>query len=140
VADDNDTKDDSKSELMSEFEEFLAAKQAKQEKEKEEEDFEVEIWDEKGRGVRTRRSHAKPFLQSVGLDLDPDPKGDAKADPDKKTPTRTAKSQSAAGVAKKYFAKKSSLWLACHPGRSPMRKQSTKDCLPWACQLMPPPG
>jgi hypothetical protein len=66
VADDN-------SGLMAEFEEFLNAKAQKQAAESQDEDYDVEIWDEKGKGARVRRSHAKPFLQSLGIDLDPEP-------------------------------------------------------------------
>lgn len=61
---------DETSDLMKDFEAFLAARKENEDAEKAAEDFEVEIWDEKGRGVRTRRSHAKPFLQSLGIDTD----------------------------------------------------------------------
>lgn len=96
-------------ELMSEFAEFLEAKRAKEKETAEAEDFEVEIWDEKGRGVRTRRSHAKPFLNSLGIDVDPPAKGTetdggdknkgSKANPRKATPAQ-------ANSVRKYFTGK----------------------------------
>lgn len=100
------------SDILKEFAEFLDAKRQADKDEQSSEDFEVEIWDEKGRGVRTRRSHAKPFLQQLGLDPDTldetdsdesdDSKGNAKKT-DKKGPRQTStKSQS---VARKYFTK-----------------------------------
>lgn len=94
-------------ELMSEFAEFLETKRANEAKQKEEEDFDVEIWDEKGRGVRTKRSHAKPFLQSLGIDLDP-PKDDGKTDDgdqgkgSTKTPRKTSP-KGAESTVRKYF-------------------------------------
>jgi hypothetical protein len=109
VADDN-------SGLMAEFEEFLNAKAEKQAKESEEEDYDVEVWDEKGRGARIRRSHAKPFLNSLGIDVDPpaegnsdDKGGDGKGgNSSKSNRTSTGKqsaSNAAGGVARKYFTK-----------------------------------
>lgn len=93
-------------ELMSEFAEFLEAKRASEQETKDAEDFDVEIWDEKGRGVRTKRSHAKPFLQSLGIDLD-DPKPGSDNEPgdttkNKSTNTRKAKPTDASTV-RKYF-------------------------------------
>jgi hypothetical protein len=93
-------------ELMSEFAEFLEAKRAKEKESAEAEDFEVEIWDEKGRGVRTRRSHAKPFLQSLGIDVDPPAKGDSNDGGDegktrKTNPRKTTQPQ--ANSVRKYF-------------------------------------
>lgn len=92
--------------LMGEFAEFLEAKRAKEKESAESEDFEVEIWDEKGRGVRTRRSHAKPFLNSLGIDVDTpanggtNDAGDAgkggKANPRKATPAQSS-------TVRKYF-------------------------------------
>jgi hypothetical protein len=100
--------------LMAEFQEFLNAKKEQEKEASASEDFEVEIWDEKGRGVRTRRSHAKPFLNSLGIDVDPDPDdssdntdGDSKKD--NKSRPRQAKSSSAQGqsITRKYFTKPS---------------------------------
>lgn len=68
---------DDNADLFAEFQEFLTQKRQAENAEKEAEDFEVELWDEKGRGVRTKRSHAKPFLQSLGIDLDPAPDNDS---------------------------------------------------------------
>lgn len=96
---------------MAEFQEFLDAKEAKRAQESQEKDFEVEIWNKDGAGVRTKRSHAKPFLQQLGLDLDPEPP--ANNDPESETDpkanrTATGKqssSQASGGVARKYFTK-----------------------------------
>lgn len=93
--------------LMAEFEEFLAAKQAQQKETDDAEDFDVEIWDENGRGVRTKRSHARPFLQTLGIDLDEEEKkdeGDGKKTPAK----RTATPPKAESITKKYFSNKKS--------------------------------
>lgn len=67
---------DGNADLMAEFEDFLTQKRQAEKDEQSAEDFDVEIWDEKGRGVRTKRSHAKPFLQSLGIDLDNDAESD----------------------------------------------------------------
>jgi hypothetical protein len=90
--------------LMKEFSEFLEAKRASEQEEKDSEDFDVEIWDEKGRGVRTRRSHAKPFLNSLGIDVDP-PAKDEGVEDDKggtKKPARKPPAKSESTV-RKYF-------------------------------------
>ena len=71
---------DDTSSLMAEFEQFLAAKQAKADEDAQQEDYEVEVWNEKGQGARLRRSHAKPFLQSLGIDVDPPANGDTNPD------------------------------------------------------------
>ena len=110
---------DDNSGLMAEFEEFLNAKQAKADEEKNSEDYDVEVWDEKGRGARIRRSHAKPFLQTLGIDIDAEPDGkegdkggDGKGgDTSKSNRTSTGKqsaSNAAGGAARKYFSKKAS--------------------------------
>jgi len=103
------------SDLFKEFEEFITAKREAEKNEQSAEDFEVEIWDKDGRGVRTKRSHAKPFLQSLGIDLDPEPdpnsgksgdgdtgdKGKGGSKP-KSTGSNATGSQS---VTRKYFTK-----------------------------------
>lgn len=103
---------DKDTDLMAEFQEFLNAKKEQEKEASASEDFEVEIWDENGKGVRTRRSHAKPFLNSLGIDLDPEPDdssdnpdGDTKKD--NKSRPRQAKSSSATGqsITRKYFTK-----------------------------------
>lgn len=104
---------DDNSELMAEFEEFLKAKKDKESKDRAAEDFDVEIWDETGKGVRTKRSHAKPFLQQLGLDVDPasdDKSGDSKDDnggnSTRKPPVKKQSSNStSSGVATKYFTR-----------------------------------
>jgi hypothetical protein len=96
-------------ELMAEFAEFLEAKRAKEKESAEAEDFDVEIWDEKGRGVRTRRSHAKPFLNSLGIDVDPPANGGTNdgGDPTKTKKTSTRKATPAqANSVRKYFTGK----------------------------------
>lgn len=106
---------DKDSGILAEFEQFLAAKAEAAKNDESSEDYEVEVWDEKGRGARVRRSHAKPFLQSLGIDLDSEPTdgtanqdSDATNSDDKKGPRRTSgKTNAATGsVARKYFVKK----------------------------------
>jgi hypothetical protein len=108
---------DDNSGLMAEFEEFLNAKAQKQAESDASEDYDVEVWDEKGRGARVRRSHAKPFLQSMGIDLDPESDGDdsdndgsGKGGSTSKGNQRPTGKQSASnasgGVARKYFVSK----------------------------------
>lgn len=106
---------DDKSDLFREFEEFLTQKKAAEDAEKESEDFEVEIWDEKGKGVRTRRSHARPFLQQLGIDLDStsesdddqsdSSKSDASKGNKKGSGQASRKSTGSQSVARKYFVK-----------------------------------
>lgn len=104
--------------ILQQFKEFLDAKAANEKEAAASEDFDVEIWDEKGRGVRTKRSHAKPFLQSLGLDVDDetgggegDNSGDNDADKSdatgsKKSPGKQSKNVASSSVARKYFAAK----------------------------------
>lgn len=98
--------------LLAEFEEFLTAKREAEKNEQSAEDFEVEIWDEKGRGVRTKRSHAKPFLQSLGLDADPEPDKDSgdtdksSGTPDKSKSRQTRNTPTGSNsTVRKYFTK-----------------------------------
>lgn len=98
--------------LLAEFEEFLTAKRESEKNEQQAEDFEVEIWDEKGRGVRTKRSHAKPFLQSLGIDIDPDVEtnegnsGESKEKGNKSKPRSAGNSPAgSASTVRKYFTK-----------------------------------
>jgi hypothetical protein len=94
--------------LMKEFAEFLETKRAKEKEDADSEDFDVEIWDEKGRGVRTRRSHAKPFLNSLGIDVDPPATGnnDGSADETKTKKTSPRKATPAqSNSVRKYFTK-----------------------------------
>lgn len=96
--------------LFKEFQEFMTAKQ-EAEAQNAADDDEVEIWNEKGQGARVRRSVAKPFLQSLGIDMDPDPSESNDPRDNKqtsKTPPkgRQASSQPANGLARKYFVKK----------------------------------
>ena len=103
---------DGDSELFKDFEEFLKAREAKKKEESDSEDFDVEIWDEKGRGVRTRRSHALPFLNQLGLDLPAEPDKTKDNDGDDKSKSRSNSSSNkpsntpAPGVAKRYFSPK----------------------------------
>jgi hypothetical protein len=106
---DNDT------DLMAEFQAFLTEKQQREAANAQEEDYEVEVWNEKGQGARLRRSHAKPFLQSLGIDMDDESnsnsgKSDDGTTADKKqTGKRSTGSQSNAtgsqSVARKYFVR-----------------------------------
>ena len=102
--------------ILGEFQEFLKAREASAKEEADSEDFEVEIWDEKGRGVRTRRSHAKPFLQSLGLDPDDessgddgdkggDDKGGNSSKSNKSSSGKQSSNTTSGGVARKYFTK-----------------------------------
>lgn len=100
---------DSNDDLMAQFQEFLTAKAAQDKEAADADDEEIEIWDEKGRGARVRRSRAKPFLQTLGIDLDPEPEPDGDkpsgAKP-KGKPTGPAKTNATSGsVARKYFTK-----------------------------------
>lgn len=98
---------DNDSDILAQFQEFLDAKAAADKENSDAEDFDIEIWDEKGRGVRTKRSHAKPFLQSLGIDLDPestsepDTKGGKTSPKTQKTGTPTPPTS----TVRKYFAK-----------------------------------
>ncbi len=103
--------------ILAEFEEFLNAKKAQEQESANADDYEVEVWDEKGRGARVRRSHAKPFLQSLGIDLDAEPpgeggseSGDNGSDKSKSKSSRNATgrqstSVASGGAARKYFVK-----------------------------------
>jgi hypothetical protein len=94
--------------ILAEFEEFLKAKQEAAQQTAGEDDYDVEIWDETGKGARVKRSHAKPFLQSLGIDLDPesegdkDDKGKTKPPPKGRTATTT---QPTGSITRKYFVK-----------------------------------
>jgi hypothetical protein len=109
--------DESQSDLFKEFEEFLAAKKEKETADAQAEDFEVEIFDGE-KGVRTRRSHAKPFLQSLGIDLDPESSSGDGSDDNKpdgtgkggskapgKTPGKNANATGSQSVTRKYFTR-----------------------------------
>lgn len=106
---------DEQSDLFKEFEEFITAKRQAEKDEQSAEDFEVEIWNKDGAGVRTRRSHAKPFLQTLGIDIDPpadNDKGDGSEsggkDNTKGTGKPTGKTSNANGpqsTVRKYFTK-----------------------------------
>lgn len=92
---------DKENDLMAEFQEFLTAKAEKEKEESAADDYDVEVWDEKGRGARVRRSHAKPFLQTLGIDLDASDETSETDKGDKSKPKgKTVQNQS---VARKYF-------------------------------------
>lgn len=99
--------------ILDEFAEFLKAKEEAAKNAQAESDDEVEVWDEKGRGARVKRSLAKPFLQSLGIDLDTEPNGDDKGDggnPPKSSSNRQSKGKtsnaaSTGNVARRYFTK-----------------------------------
>ena len=90
--------------IFEQFKEFLAAKSAADAENAADEDYEIEIFDEKGRGARLKRSYAKAFLQTLGIDLDPDPAPDP--DPTKtRTPAKPRASSGSQSVTRKYFTK-----------------------------------
>jgi hypothetical protein len=110
---------DKDEDLMAEFQEFLTQKRQSEQEAANSEDYDVEVWDEKGRGARIRRSHAKPFLQTLGIDTDDesdgnddDKSGDGKSGDTPKSNRKSTGSKStsnaASGVARKYFTKKTS--------------------------------
>jgi hypothetical protein len=110
---------DKDEDLMAEFQEFLTQKRQSEQEAANSEDYDVEIWDEKGRGARVRRSHAKPFLQTLGIDTDDesggndegkdagDKSGDAPKSNRKSTGSKSA-GNAAGGTSsvRKYFTKK----------------------------------
>jgi hypothetical protein len=107
---------DDNSGLMAEFEEFLNAKREKEAQNQADEDYDVEIWDEKGRGARVRRSHAKPFLQSLGIDVDSESSGDDNDNDGgnsggnssgggRRSTGKQSSNAQTGGVARKYFVK-----------------------------------
>jgi hypothetical protein len=102
--------------ILAQFQEFLSAKAASEAESSQAEDYEVEIWDDKGRGARVRRSHAKPFLQSLGIDLDAESDGDegdkgadngdgTKPAPGRKSTGKQSGNVATGGLARKYFIK-----------------------------------
>jgi hypothetical protein len=112
MADDNSS--DNSSDILQEFGEFLKQREEAQRSEQSAQDDEIEIWDEKGRGARVRRSVAKPFLNSLGIDLDSpegDDSSDSKSDDSGKNKSgrpRQSKSTAATqgSTVRKYFVKK----------------------------------
>lgn len=108
---------DDNSSILSEFEEFLKARDDAKRSAEQQEDEEIEIWDEHGRGARVRRSRAKPFLQSLGIDLDAEPSGEG-SDPEagesgggsagtsRKSSGKKSASVASSGIARKYFTPK----------------------------------
>lgn len=106
---------DKQDDILSQFAEFLDAKKQADQEKADSEDYDVEIWDEKGRGARVRRSHARPFLQSLGIDLDDDSSnsgddaGDDKSGKSKPAAKQSTGKQSSntqtGGIARKYFVK-----------------------------------
>lgn len=94
-------------ELMAEFAQFLEQKRANEKKQAEEEDFDIEIWGPDGSGVRTKRSHAKPFLNKLGIDVDAPPADGADDSGNKgKSTSKTTPKTSAKGpesTVRKYF-------------------------------------
>lgn len=102
--------------ILEEFAEFMKAKEEAAKNASAEDDYEVEVWNEKGQGARLRRSHAKPFLQSLGIDVDPPAEGDDKGDKgdggtapksssNRRSTGKTPNAASAPNVARRYFTK-----------------------------------
>jgi hypothetical protein len=106
---------DNEPSILDEFAAFLEAREKANAEQTQADDYEVEVWNEKGQGARLRRSHAKPFLQSLGIDVDEPAEGDTgdKGDGGTKTPpkgNRQSKgpASNAAGsqsTVRKYFTK-----------------------------------
>lgn len=98
--------------LFDEFMEFVSAKQAAEADSADDND-EVEVWDKDGRGARVKKKDAKPFLQTLGILLDPKEEDDSDGDKNDKSKSRptgkTVKNAAATGAAtstvKKYFSK-----------------------------------
>lgn len=99
---------DNQDDIFEQFKEFLAAKSAADAENAADEDYEIEIFDEKGRGARLKRSHAKSFLNTLGIDLDPEPPESDNKSGDGKTraPAKPRASSGSQSVTRKYFAKK----------------------------------
>lgn len=69
---------------LSEDEKALLDKLTAKQAEKEDDDFDIEIWNEKGAGARVPYRKGKGFLQQFGIDM-PEATADDKADgPDSK--------------------------------------------------------
>jgi len=108
---------DKDDDILTQFQEFLTAKREQENADAQAQDDEVEIWNEKGQGARVRRSVAKPFLQSLGIDLDPPASddgsdsgsgdGDGKGQSKGPGKGRSAppKQSATSSVARKYFVK-----------------------------------
>ena|ERR1700744_1007924 len=97
---------DGDKDILAQFAEFMEAKKA-EESNDEDNNREVEVWDKEGNGARVLFKDAKPFLQRLGIALDPEspstePKDD-KPKGAKKTPPKG--SQQTANTARKYFGK-----------------------------------
>jgi hypothetical protein len=94
---------DNQDDIFEQFKEFLAAKSAADAENAADEDYEIEIFDEKGRGARLKRSHAKSFLNTLGIDLDPEP--DPTDPPKDRKPAKPRESTGSKSVTRKYFTK-----------------------------------
>jgi uncharacterized protein YcbX len=101
--------------ILDEFAQFLQAREESQRNASQEDDYEVEVWNEKGQGARLRRSHAKPFLQNLGIDVDLEPEGNSGDTDNGGTKTKPTSNRQSKGtgsnatgtqsVARKYFVK-----------------------------------
>lgn len=105
---------DNNDDILSQFQEFLAAKQQQEAENAAAEDHEIEVWTSDGRGAKARRSaFKKSVLEELGIGADPEPTEDESGDGTKpkakaKTPAKTATSAASSGVARKYFMKPNS--------------------------------
>lgn len=108
---------DEQQSILEEFAAFLESKREADAQAVASDDEEVEIWDEKGRGARVRRSRARPFLQSLGIDLDTtgdgnstdnkdDTKDDKSTNKGRTSTGKTASNSASSGIVRKYYAKK----------------------------------
>lgn len=95
--------------IFEQFKEFLQAKRQEDADASASDDYEVEVFDEKGRGARLRRSHAKPFLNSLGIDLDPETEEEGEGEtkgPKRPVTPKQSKGPARESVTRKYFVKK----------------------------------
>lgn len=73
--------------------------------EPDEDDFDIEIWDEKGAGAKVPYRKGKTWLQRFGIDLPETPEDDETQAP-KKTPGKTTTGEASGGHAQRYFGNK----------------------------------
>jgi len=99
--------------MFEEFMEFMTARQEAAANSEDDND-EVEVWDKDGRGARVKKKDAKPFLQTLGILLDPKTEGDdsdtdgkdkGKSRPTGRTAGNAATTGAATSTVKKYFSK-----------------------------------
>lgn len=110
--------ENSNSDLMSLFQEFLDERERNAKEAAASEDDEIEIWNADGSGARGRRSGFASWLEKNGFSTQPEPAGTEGAgnDPGKsndpgsksgrKSTGKTSNATGSASVARKYFGSK----------------------------------